>query len=398
MVKRWAAGLAAAVLLMGAPLAAKAEMTLEQIPVMEEAEHIFEVEAEQLLPSPATYSTHACEHEVCYWNLPMGDLNEEAIWAVMQQPMTVVKGEHQRQIIPLRAEPREDAEYIGEVTCISQGVHVLETLDNGWSLVDCYSSSAAKSKVKVFAEQVQGYIRTDRLEEKIPATRYGLLIDKLNQTMYVFDQGKIIGELLVSTGLVNKSQPFNETPAGEFMTVSWSGGFWSGNMYCDMGIRINAGILLHEVPCLISSSGGRNYAPFTPKLGKKASHGCIRVQNKENEQGMNMKWLWDHLKADQPNDYLRTRVLIWDDKGRILEIMDPLTPMYYNPKGGQYYHADQYCSSVKDRWLPLTEITYESLDGEFSHLKACTSCAAPQRISELEAQNAANLAAMSKDE
>jgi hypothetical protein len=142
------------------------------------------------------------------------------------------------------------------------------------------------------------------------------------------------------------------------------------------------------VPCLIGNDGAtRNYAPFTPKLGKKASHGCIRVQNKENEQGMNMKWLWDHLKADQPNDYLRTRVLIWDDVGRILDIMDPLTPMYYNPKGGQYYHVDQYCYSVKDRYLPLTETPYESLDGEFIKLKPCTTCGAPQRISQLDSGN-----------
>lgn len=346
----------------------------------------------ETLPAPASYSPYTCAHESCYWTLPMGELDEEAIWNVMMQPMTVVKGSHQRQIIPLRSEPREDAAPTGEVTCLSQGVHVLENLDNGWSLVECYSSSAAKSTVKVWAKLVQGYIKTERLEIKEAAPKYGLLIDKLNQTLYVFEEGKILGELLVSTGLVNKKQPFNETPAGEFMTVSWSGGFWSGNMYCDMGIRINAGILLHEVPCLISNSGVRNYAPFEPKLGQKASHGCIRIQQKENAQGLNMKWLWDHLKDDQPGDYTRTKVLIWDDAGRILPIPAADTPMYYNPSGGKYYHLEQNCSSVKDRWLPLTEISYESLEGEFAQLTPCPYCNPPMKASEIQAQNEANLA------
>ena len=173
-----------------------------------------------LYPAPGDYSTHTCDHEVCYWKLPMGEMDEAAIWDVMMQPMTVVKGEHQRQIVKVYSQPDTESEPVGEVTCISQGVHVLETLDNGWSLIECYSSSAAKSKVKVFAQQIQGYIQTDRLEVKEPAQRYGLLLDKLTQKMYVFEEGQIIGELLISTGLVNKKQPFNETPAGEFMTVS----------------------------------------------------------------------------------------------------------------------------------------------------------------------------------
>ena len=128
------------------------------------------------------------------------------------------------------------------------------------------------------------------------------------------------------------------------MTVSWSGGFWSGNMYCDMGIRINAGILIHEVPRLLNKeTGWRDYSPFEGKLGQKASHGCIRVQRKENDQGMNMEWLWDNLKADQPGEYSRTRVLIWDDVGRMLPIPDADSPVYYNPTGGKYYHADENC-------------------------------------------------------
>ena len=45
--------------------------------------------------------------------------------------------------------------------------------------------------------------------------------------------------------------------------------------------------------------------------------------------------------------------------------------MYYNPDGGQYYHSDQNCPSVRDKYLPLAPIEDESLVAE---LKACEHC------------------------
>ena len=49
--------------------------------------------------------------------------------------------------------------------------------------------------------------------------------------MYIFSEGKCIGTLLVSTGLNNKTQSWNETPAGEFLMVSRTGGFPAGNLW-----------------------------------------------------------------------------------------------------------------------------------------------------------------------
>ena len=41
-------------------------------------------------------------------------------------------------------------------------------------------------------------------------------------------------------------------------------------------------------------------------MGTKASHGCVRIQNRPDENGLNAYWLWTHLPY-------HTKVLILDD-------------------------------------------------------------------------------------
>lgn len=54
--------------------------------------------------------------------------------------------------------------------------------------------------------------------------------------------------------------------------------------------------------------------------------------------------------------------------------------LYYNSDGGRYYHADQYCSSVDQAYLPLTPFNYSDLNNTtFKNLFACTKCDAPSR-------------------
>lgn len=50
----------------------------------------------------------------------------------------------------------------------SQAVHVLENLDNGWSLVELYSSSFHDSTIKHWNAFTTGYIETDRLTTVTP--------------------------------------------------------------------------------------------------------------------------------------------------------------------------------------------------------------------------------------
>ena len=341
--------------------------------------------------TPNERSALLCEnHETCFWQMNMGEMNEEAIWDILMQPVTVLKGK-QRQQIRVLALPREDCtDYVGVVTCASQGVHVLER-GTTWSLIEAYSSAEEGSAVKVFALPFQGYVKTELLQEEQVDQTYGLVIDKLQQRLYVFREGKLFSTLLCSTGYPREDTPFAETPAGEYLMVSWTGGFWAGSLYCDMGMRINSGILIHEVPCLFKTNEStgeqiRDYSRCERYLGEKASHGCIRVQKKKTPEGVNAKWLWDNLSRKP-----YTKVIIWDEVDRELGYPDDDLTLYYNPKGGQYYHSQETCSGVRDKFEPLTPFTYGELDTKpYSKLTRCPACAPQLRREEIDELNRKN--------
>lgn len=344
--------------------------------------------AKTIVPSAVTPAAE----EKSYWTYPIGKLDEAALWEIMMQPMTVIDG-NQTLVYRLRKTPDDSQKkdnVVGEITYASQGVHVLETLDNGWSLVEAYNSSygpdcQSRRGFGVTDDLIQGYVKTSLLRTITPKTDYALLIDKLNQTMYIFSEGKCIGTLLVSTGLNNATQSWNETPSGEFVMISKMGGFPAGNLWCAYGMRINGGCAIHEVPYIGNNDtepSRRDYSSTLKFLGRKASHGCIRVQKAANEGGQNIKWLWDHITKN-------TKVLIWDDTGRIrpYPVADDYE-LYYNPNGGKYYHENQYCPSVRDRFLPLSPFTYGELEeGAFAKLTPCSKCTTLLRKTQIDEMN-----------
>jgi hypothetical protein len=333
-----------------------------------------------------TPSSHIISGEG-YWETPMDITNTKAVWEMLMAPVTVVKGKQKTQQV-LYTQPDENSVLAGEVTRDSQSVHVLETLDNGWSLVECYSSSFAGGKTEFWNELVQGYIRTDMLETLKPAGKYGLVVDKLDQRMYIFQDGEIYDVLSISTGLINQRQPYNETRSGEFLIVSPVGGFMTDDLYCDMGLRFNAGDILHEVPHLKRRDGTKYYDKFEDELGVRASHGCIRVQRKRTPKGTNMTWVWNTL-----GKRMGTKLVIWEDvAGRQLPHADSAFPLYYNTSGGQNYHIrGDACYGVRDRYLPLTGFTYGELGTvPYEGLTPCQYCNPPRRPETIDAINLAH--------
>ena len=330
-----------------------------------------------------------------YWTLPVGEWNEDKIWEIMMQPLTVLKGRDQRETYKLRKTPDKDNKrdnIVGEITYVSQGVHVLETRDDGWSLVEAFNSSygpdnRSRRGYGDTDDLIRGYVETSVLETITPRTDFGVLIDKLKQEMYIFKDGKLFTTLIISTGLPTRQQPWNETPSGEFLMVSRVGDFPAGNMTCAMGMRINGGSLIHEVPYLTNATTGYKDYSFSERvLGEKASHGCIRVQRKNNDDGVNMTWVWNNIKVN-------TKVLVWDDSpGRFYEHPADDLMLYFNPTGGKFYHADQNCSSIRDRYLPLKgAFTYAELDNaEHAAFTACRTCNPPPRRAEIDELNRAN--------
>ncbi|MDO4483473.1 MAG: L,D-transpeptidase [Clostridia bacterium] len=355
----------------------------------------FEVVSEPHLARDVEYHTPnensevLCDHDVCYWKMNMGELNEDLIWQVLTQPVTVLKGDERKQC-RVRALPDEGCrEYVGEVTYASQAVHVLERGET-WSLIEAYSSSVEGSSVKVYATHFQGYVKTSLLQEKKVSQKVGLVIDKLQQRLYVFKDGQLYSTLLCSTGFARADTPWNETPAGEFIAISWTGGFWSGSLFCDKGIRINDGILLHEVPCTIEiqpdGSEKRDYFRCERYLGEKASHGCVRIQKEKGINYVNAAWLWDNLGKKE-----NAKVIIWDEIGRVLDYPSDDLTLYYNPNGGKQYHSVENCPIVREALWPLTPFRYDQLDEDpFASLTRCPGCAPQLRREEVDVVNEKN--------
>ena len=314
------------------------------------------------------------------WTVPMDITDEDSVWQALTAPVTVVddgKSTDQRRQLVVRKEPAADSEGVGVVTMISQGVHVLERGEE-WSLIECYSSSFYNSAILNWNALIQGYVPTRYLREVTPSQKMGIVVDKLNQRLYIFMDGRLYSTLLVSTGLTNARQPYNETRSGEYLMVSRVGGFYSDNYYCPLAIRFDAGDMLHEVPYVARNM---DYSGTEPKLGSKASHGCIRVQRKANPDGVNMQWIWNHY---QPN----TKILIWEDwQGRQVPVPGDDTVFFINLRKNNYYHSSERCSELGTR--NPAEITYGDLSGnDGEKLRPCPYCGPVRKKSELEAINA----------
>lgn len=333
------------------------------------------------------------EHEDCYWCTPMDLGDDDAVWRMLTAPMTVVDIDMNKQTV-IYAEPDENSEPIGMVTGQSQGLHVLETRDDGWTWVETYSTSFHDSKVKNFNGFVTGYIQSKKLKTIKVNQDYGIIIDKLTQRLYFFKDGHLETSLAVSTGKYNpaakKQQPYNETRSGEYNIIYTKTGALNdedSGMVCSYALKFNAADYFHEVPHKKNADGTKNFRGFEEILGKRASHGCIRVQAKKNPAGYCMSVLADLIKKRK--DKAVIKFVIWEDyQGRQVKIPADDTPLYYNPKGGSMYHSVADCTSIKKKFLPLTAFTFGELEEEpFHKLKACPYCQPTPRKDFLEEIN-----------
>ena len=336
-------------------------------------------------------------HENCYWCTPMSLEDEDAIWQMLTAPVTVADVNMNKQTV-IYAEPDEKSEGVGMLTGQSQGVHVLEKLDNGWTKVQTYSTSFHDSKVKNFNAFVTGYVLTKKLKTVEVNQNYGIIIDKLTQRLYFFKDGHLETSLAVSTGKYNpkakKQQPYNETRSGEYLIIYTKTGSLNdedSGMICSYALKFNAADYIHEVPHKVNKDGTYNYRGFEEILGTRASHGCIRVQAKKNALGYNMKVLSDLIKKRKDKNCVK--LVVWEDyQGRQVKIPDDDTPLYYNPNKGTMYHSVADCASVKKSVLPLTAFTYGELDeAPYSKLTACPYCMPTPRKDFLEEINQTHL-------
>ena len=311
--------------------------------------------------------------------------DEAAAWARLTAEIAVL-GTDQKEKVYLSDAPNGKRKTYDEGRGFFYGasvaVRVIEEQD-GWTKIEAYNDRD---------ELEQGWVKSSRIRTVTPNQTYGIIVDKMTQRLYLYKEGRLLTTLLCSTGTTSGgNSAINETASGEFLLCSWTGGFWSGNLYCDQAIRFNGGDLMHMVPAIYSGGqdengnpvGTANYDICESALGRRASHGCVRVQRKDNADGYSHTWLWNNLRGQKD-----IKIIIWDDDGRKLRETDPATPMYYNKDGGKKYHTTARCASVKSRYLPLSAITYGDLSSyPYNQLSPCTTCGAPERPEVVAAWN-----------
>ncbi len=285
-------------------------------------------------PEPALVSPpYSTIDDGTFWSMTPGELDDAVIWDILMQPIVVYDGgldAKPKVHTWMMQNPDGTGEKIAQLHAQSQGLHVIgEPNEHGYVLVEAFSNYDENYNPKTEEEIAhaydvkQGYVLAKNLKTVEVMTDMALLIDKKTQRMYLYKDGVRVTEFLIATGLISDKKYYNETIAGEYITISHTGAFTSGNMICDLAIRINGGILIHEVPHKERADGSRDYSSFEGYLGTKQSHGCIRVQRLKNDDGYNMRWIWDNFKRGKPY-----KVIIWDDLNRV----DSPSTLYPNPK------------------------------------------------------------------
>lgn len=228
--------------------------------------------------------------------MPSREDSDQEIWEKMIAPATVINinnTSHQKVF----EKPDQESRVLGTLHGQSQAVSVLEIRDK-WVRISAWNHEDGSP--------VEGWVPRRVLMVVRPQTEYGLLVDKKYQTLTVYHQGKKIDTLLVSTGRMAKGELYQETAAGSFLTDYHMSDYSTNGLKYDFVIRYDGGNLLHQIPYAWNESGKKDMIPGEVYLGTKASHACIRVQEKPSGQGINAYWFWTHLPY-------HTRIIVLDD-------------------------------------------------------------------------------------
>ena len=228
--------------------------------------------------------------------MPAADMTDDEIWMLMQQPSVAADLEEQTGHLSIR-EGKGDGKVLGTIHGQSQAVEVIK-IEGKYAFIGAWTHESG--------DYTEGWVPLNKLKVVTPSSEYGLLINKTDQTMTVFERGARIASIPISTGLITKEKLIRETPAGSFLTVDRINPFKGRqDERYDYAIRYDGGNLIHQI-AYRRTDGKRDYSAQQAQLGSKASQGCIRVSNQPGEAGINAYWLYTHLPYG-------TRVIILDD-------------------------------------------------------------------------------------
>lgn len=219
------------------------------------------------------------------------DLSDDAaVWAALMAPVAVGAGEEGNGLA-LYDRPSSGASKVAGVSCRTVGLEILEIREDGWVRAGVWCQHDGS--------YVTGWVPRSRLRMIRPNTRYGAVLDKAAQTLTVYERGKPLGTVLVSTGKVTARRPKADTHSGAYLLGTRMSPFVRENHEYDYPIRIDGSNLIHQVG-FAGRAAGRDFEEETALLGTMASHGCIRVDARVTEEsgGINAWWIWTHMGHD----------------------------------------------------------------------------------------------------
>ena len=228
------------------------------------------------------------------------DLSDDAeVWEALTAPVAVGSGEEGNGLC-IVSEKSASASKAGTCSCRTVGVAVLEIGGDGWVKVGAWRQPDGA--------YIEGYVREDKLRMIRPNPRFGILLDKKEQMMTVYEYGKPIGTVLVSTGLVDEKHPKADTHSGVYLLGTRMADFEREGHNYQYPIRIDGSNLIHQLGYAVHN-GEKSFEEEMVLLGNKASHGCIRVDPRitEASNGINSWWIWTHLPHD-------TKIIITPDE------------------------------------------------------------------------------------
>lgn len=221
--------------------------------------------------------------------------NDQQVWAALTAPAVVGAGSEGQGLYLMKKKKYAPG---GSISCRTAAVNLLEIGEDGWCRVAAWRQG--------IGEYMEGYVQREKLTVIAPRQHYGVLIRLSNHTMTVYEDGKPIGSLKVSTGLQNASSPLAATPPGVYLLGSRMQDFQRDGFHYDYPIRLHGDYLLHTVGYQIRKEQ-RDYSRELEALGGAASHGCIRmdVRCTGDADSLNAWWVWTHLGRD-------TRVIVME--------------------------------------------------------------------------------------
>lgn len=234
--------------------------------------------------------------------IPERGMSDAEIWEIMMKPSVVVNATGSSSRFVLRESPTNRSAAVGLVCCATQGLDVL-AIEGDWAQVRAGNYSDGHF--------ITGWYPVKGLTVVTPAPHYAVLVDKRTQTLTVYHDGVPLGTVPVSTGLPTEKKPQRETSPGAFLTdIHFSRDFAQDGARYDYPLRYQGGNIIHStgyarIPHAAYSV--KDYSKNLPRLGQKASHGCVRVSPFTTPDcEINSYWLWTHLP-------FHTRVIILDD-------------------------------------------------------------------------------------